>query len=202
VTDRVDQLQPLSTEKLSFEEAASSDSNILTAYGLLDESKAETEFCFPDGKTLRVPTSVLLDAASRLNASRTVKIPTQIQTVVPVLEECLEVGRRTIETGKILLEKHVHEYEEVLNEPLVVRTFDVERVPFNQVIQSPPPIRYEGEMTIYPLVEERLVLTKELVLREELRVTRRDTEMKDTRSIILQRESVTVSRIPATAEHP
>ena len=198
--DGVDQLQSPSPKEHSFEDASSSNSNILTAYGRLDEMKAETEFCFPDGKTIRVPTKFLLDAAAKLNAPRVAEISTQIQTIVPVLEERLEVGRKTIETGKIMIDKHVHEYQEVLNESLLVRTFDVERVSFNQVIQSPPPIRYEGETTIYPLVEERLVLTKELVLREELRVTQRDTETQDTRSITLQRESVTVSRIATTSE--
>ena len=202
MNDRVEQMQSPSKKGIALEEAVSLDSNILTAYGHLDETKAETEFCFPDGKTLRVPTVFLLETAARFNASRTAKFPTQIQTVVPVLEERLDVGRRKIETGKVLLEKHVQEYQEALNEPLLVRTFDVERVAFNQVIESPPPVRYEGETTIYPLVEERLVVTKELVLREELRVTQRDTETRDIRSITLQRESMTVSRIATTTEHP
>ncbi len=55
-----------------------------------------------------------------------------------------------------------------------------------------------GHLTgTFPVVEERLVLTKELVLREEVRMTRRDTEKRDTRVVTLQRESVTVRRTSA-----
>ena len=92
------------------------------------------------------------------------------------------------------LEKHVHEYQETLDEQLLVRTFDIERVRLQQVVDVAPPVRQEGDTTIYPIVEERLVLTKELVLREELRVTRRNTEQRDTRVVSLKRESVTVAR--------
>jgi stress response protein YsnF len=36
-----------------------------------------------------------------------------------------------------------------------------------------PPIRIEGDVTIYPVVEEVLVVERRLVLREEVHVTRR-----------------------------
>ncbi len=88
----------------------------------------------------------------------------------------------------------MHEYQETLDEQLLVRTFDIERVRLQQVVDVAPPVRQEGDTTIYPIVEERLVLTKELVLREELRVTRRNTEQRDTRVVSLKRESVTVAR--------
>ena len=194
MNDRLDELQPPPSEGLSIGEPKSADSNILTAYGRLDETKAQTEFCFPDGKILRVPTSFLLDAAVKLDTYPATDIPSEIVSVVPVLQERLEVGKRTIETGKVRLEKHVDEYQETLDEQLLVRTFDIERVSLQQVVDAPPPVRQEGDTTVYPIVEERLVLTKELVLREELRVTRRETERRDTRVVSLKRESVTVTR--------
>lgn len=52
----------------------------------------------------------------------------------------------------------------------------VERVPKREVVKEAPAPRQEGSTTIYPLVEERLVVVKELVLREEICVTREITE--------------------------
>ena len=112
--------------------------------------------------------------------------------VIPLVEEHLEVSRRTVVTGTVRLQKTVHEFETQLDEPLGVRTFDVERVILNEPVESAPPVRQEGDTTVYPLVEERLILTKQLVLKEELRVTRRDTERRDTQTVTLRREHITV----------
>ena len=55
-------------------------------------------------------------------------------------------------------------------------------------------------MTIYPVVQERLLVSKELVLVEEVRVTQRDTEVVDTRVVTLHREQVDVERLGAREE--
>jgi len=117
--------------------------------------------------------------------------------MIPVIEEQLAVGKRTVVTGTVLLEKQTQEYHETLDVPLAVRTFDIERVVLNQPVDSAPAVRKEGDTTIYPVVEEQLVLTTQLVLKEEVRVTRRDTERRDTRTVTLKRESLTVTRKPA-----
>ena len=65
---------------------------------------------------------------------------------------------------------------------------------WHQPVDAPPPVRQEGDTTVYSLVEEQLVLTKQLVLREELHVTRRDTERRDNRTVTLQRETIEVTR--------
>lgn len=116
------------------------------------------------------------------------------QVLVPLVEERLSVARRVVETGKVRLRKIVQTYEEALDEPLAVRTFDIERVILNKPVDAPPAIRQEGETTIYSLVEEQMVLTKQLVLTEEVRVTRRDTERRDTQKITLTREHLSVER--------
>ena len=114
--------------------------------------------------------------------------------VIPIIEEQLHVGKQTIETGKVRLVKTVGEYHETLNEPLAIRTFDIERVAFNQPVDSAPQVRHEGATTIYPVVEEQLVLTKRLILKEEVRITQRDTERRDTQVVTLRREHLTVER--------
>ncbi len=179
---------------------ASDGGNILViGSGQIDESQAYTELWMPDGQIIRIPTATLKpspalpsDSPAFEQASAT---GTAIDgTIIPVVEERLVVSKRTVPTAKIRLRKDVQEYEQTISESLAARTFDVERIVLNQVVEAAPGVRQEGQTTIYPLVEERLILTKELVLREELRVTRRDTERLDTRTVQLQREVMLVER--------
>ena len=114
--------------------------------------------------------------------------------VIPLIEEQLLIGKRTVQTGKVRLIKTVTEYQEQLNEPLAVRSFDIERVILNQPIDIVPAVQHSGATTIYPLVEEQLVITKRLVLKEELHVTLRESERIDTQVVTLHREHLTVER--------
>lgn len=50
---------------------------------------------------------------------------------------------------------------------------EVTRVRVEREVDAAPPVRQEGDVTIISLVEEVLVLTKRLILREEIHVRRR-----------------------------
>ena len=169
-----------------------SSTNVLTASGDLDPAQPRTTIHLSDARAIVLLTSLLLQT------SDDPIMPSAMEETVafPIIEEKLTVGKRVLDTSKVTLEKHVHEYQETLNVPLAVRSFDIERVMLNQPVQEAPPIRYEGDTTIYPLVEEQLILTTQLILKEELRVTKRDTERRDTRTVTLKRESIEVTRTP------
>ena len=172
--------------------------NLLSATGSVDAHRSVTVLRLADGRTARIPTSMLLETLAE--ASSEIATPgLQESFVLPIVEEQLEVGKRTIATGTVRLEKQITEYSETLDEPLAVRTFDIERIVLNHPVETAPAVRHEGATTIYPVVEEQLVLTKQLILREEVRVTQRDTESRDTRTVTLQREHLVVTRTPAPA---
>ena len=61
---------------------------------------------------------------------------------------------------------------EHLEATLSVQSVLVERHLVNKQIDTPPPVRSEGDITIIPIVEERLVAEKKLFLVEELRIIR------------------------------
>lgn len=176
------------------------DSNLLTATGTFDRALALTELHLPDGRVVRLPTALLqgseVSASLRSGALDDMPLEARLeeQVVIPLVEEQLEVGKRNVVTGIVRLHKTVQEFQTALDEPLAVRSFDVERVILNQPIEAAPHVRYEGDTTIYPLVEEQLILTKQLILKEEIRVTQRDTERRDTRTVILRREHLVVER--------
>ncbi len=171
--------------------------------GEIDFQKAYTELWMPDGQVVRVPTTVLQspvapDAPTQGAPSPSGASSETLQAsggeTIPLVEERLLVTKRTVTTGKVRLVKSEQTYQETLNEPLAIRTFDVDRVMLNQVVEEVPPVRQEGDTTVYPVVEERMILTKQLVLREEVHVTRRDTQKLDTQVVTLRREHLTVER--------
>ena len=184
-------------------------------HGVLDPTSAVTELRLSDGTAVRLSTAALLQSATAApQASASPREPatglaewtTGLDPAVaggvtiPIAEEQLHVGKEVIETGKVRLRKTVQEYETALDEMLAIRSYDVERIVLNQPVESAPATRQEGDTTIYSLVEEQLVLTRQLVLKEELRVTRRDTERHDTQSVTLRREVLEIEREPLGRE--
>jgi uncharacterized protein (TIGR02271 family) len=128
--------------------------------------------------------------------------PSEPGTTIPVTEEQLEVGRRTVDTGRTLrVRKHVQE-EPVQAKVQVARdTVEFERVPVGRVVEQPPPVRQEGDVTVVPVIEERLVTRKELVLVEEVRLTRRREVDEAREDFTLKRERVVVERFdPGTGQ--
>jgi uncharacterized protein (TIGR02271 family) len=118
--------------------------------------------------------------------------------VVPVLEEELDVQRRKLETGRVRVSKLVREREELVDEPLLQESVDVERVAINKVIDQPVPVRTEGDTIIVPVLEEVLVVEKRLMLKEELRITRRRTTVSQPQTVTLRSEEVSVERLDPT----
>jgi uncharacterized protein (TIGR02271 family) len=119
----------------------------------------------------------------------------QPSLVMPVIAEELEVGKRQVETGKVRVTKKVHEREEIIDEPLLAEEVTVERVPVNKVVDGPVPVRQEGDTMVISLLEEVLVVEKRLVLKEELRITRRRVETHRPQRVILRAEEGTVERL-------
>ncbi|MDT5269637.1 MAG: hypothetical protein QOH49_1823 [Acidobacteriota bacterium] len=124
----------------------------------------------------------------------------EIAAVVPVMEEELRVGKRVVEPGRVRVTKTVHEREEVVDELLMREEYDVERVPIDAFVDGPVGPRHEGETLIVPVLEEVLVVEKRLVVREELRITRKRIEERKPQRVKLLSEEVSVERAgPADA---
>src|SRR3712207_5250113 len=116
------------------------------------------------------------------------------ETVVPVVEETAVVRKERVATDTVRLHKRVREDEEVLDVPLRAEAIEVERVPVGRWLDAPPAVRREGETTVYPVVEEVLVVEKRLRLVEEVRVTRRQGTRRVQERVGLRREEVGVER--------
>jgi uncharacterized protein (TIGR02271 family) len=113
--------------------------------------------------------------------------------VIPVVEEVINVDKREIESGVRII-KTVRTEDIVVDEPLHREDVDVERVMVNRYVEDTQPVRYEGDTTIIPLIEEVLVVEKRLLLREEIHVKRHKKTINDPQVYTLRREDVQVER--------
>jgi uncharacterized protein (TIGR02271 family) len=122
----------------------------------------------------------------------------QTQKVIPVVEEQLGVERRKFSTGKVLIHKKVDSDDITVDEPLLHERYDIERVPVNRLIEEPVEPYYEGDTFVLPVLEEVVTVEKKLLLREEVRVTRKRETERDPQKISVRRERVEFERVPET----
>ena len=108
--------------------------------------------------------------------------------IIPVLEERLHVGKRQVESGRARVHITVSEHEQAIEAMLMRQDVAVERVPIGRDVAEPPPVRTEGDTIVIPVLEERLVVVKQLVLKEELRISIGKTRQPVTEAVRLRRE--------------
>jgi uncharacterized protein (TIGR02271 family) len=94
------------------------------------------------------------------------------EEMIPLVEEQIEVAKREIERGRVVVRKHVDTREEIAEAVLWQDELSVERVPLGVPVDVAPPVREEGDVLIVPVLEEQLVIETRLILKEELRITR------------------------------
>jgi len=125
------------------------------------------------------------------------ELPSGLQ-VIPVIAEALHVERRERE-GRVRIRKIVHEHEQTVDEALRDERVTVERIAIGRRLDAPAGVRHDGEVMIVPVVEERLIVEKQLFLVEELHIRREVRTRHDPQRVTLRREEVVVERHdPAT----
>ncbi len=120
--------------------------------------------------------------------------PSAGEMSLPIVEETVVVGKARVTTERLRLTRRVHRDERVLDIPVQEERIAVERVPVGRWIQAPVPVRQEGDTTVYPVVEEVVVVETRLRLVEEVRVTRHRTQRRVEEHVALRREEIVVAR--------
>jgi uncharacterized protein (TIGR02271 family) len=123
------------------------------------------------------------------------------EQVIPVVHEELEIGKRKVDTGAgVRIHKSAREEEETVDLPLIQERVEVERVRVDKVVDGPVPVRHVGDTIIVPVVEEVLVVRKQLRLIEELHIRKARTETRQPQTIRLRKEEVTVERLEGDSQ--
>jgi uncharacterized protein (TIGR02271 family) len=114
---------------------------------------------------------------------------------IPLMDEELRVEKVGIATGKVRITTVVDVTEEMARACLEEETVDVERVPIGREVDVAPSMRTEGDVVIFPVVEEILIVEKRLVLKEELHIRRRVTHENVEVPVTLRKERAVVERV-------
>lgn len=91
---------------------------------------------------------------------------------IPIIEEDAWVSKRPVTTERVTLRTLTDEEQVIVRDELRHERVDITRVPMGQEVAEAPLTRVEGDVTIVPVLEERLVVEKRLFLVEELHLRR------------------------------
>jgi uncharacterized protein (TIGR02271 family) len=117
------------------------------------------------------------------------------EMIIPVIAEELTVEKERVAKAKVRVHKRVESHEELANIPRTREEVTVERVQVNQFVDNEPPVvRDEDGVLIIPVLEEVLVVDKRLLLREEVRIYKRQTTTTTSQTVTLRREVVDLER--------
>lgn len=112
--------------------------------------------------------------------------------VIPVAREEASVARKVVEKGAVRVRKVVREKVELIDEPLLHDEIDVEHVVVNRFVDATEPPRKEGDVLIIPVYEEILTVQRQWVLKEEVRLRRREVQSRHREEVVLREEEALV----------
>ena len=114
---------------------------------------------------------------------------------IAVVEEELEVLRDSTVTGAVRVRVQPRLQPETVDVAATRTEVDVERVAVGREVQTALPPWQDGEVWVVPVYEERVVLERRLVLKEELRLRPRRQQEPGQQAVQLRRDEVHVERL-------
>nr|WP_294506259.1 DUF2382 domain-containing protein [uncultured Rhodopila sp.] len=110
--------------------------------------------------------------------------------------EGIAISRRRVETAVVRVATVIPTRGQVVDEPLVRERIEIEHVPVGRFVESAPPVREDGDVTIVPVMEEVMVVERRLFLKEEVHVRRVRITERHTETAHLREQEAVVTRTP------
>ena len=111
-----------------------------------------------------------------------------------VLQEQINVDKKIVESGKVVIQKKVREENKAVEVPVSHEEIEITKVKVNKYVTAAPPVRYEGNTTIIPVIKEVAVIEKKLLLVEEVHITKHMVEETEEHTVPLRKEEIEVKR--------
>jgi stress response protein YsnF len=113
---------------------------------------------------------------------------------IPVVEEQARFIKHEVALEHVNVRTSVDEEGVIVRDVISRERLDITRVPKDEEVAQAPSIRVEGEVTIVPVVEERLVVEKRLFLVEEVHLRRIEQFEEIAVPTMLRRTRVEIER--------
>ena len=124
----------------------------------------------------------------------------QAVAAIPLVEERIRIDKKQVDSGRLRVRVSVGEREEQVPVELAHDEVEVRRVPRGVPLTALPSVRIEGNVTVIPIVEERVVVEKRLVLVEEIHVRRKLVTATETVSVMLRAEQADIEESVTRSE--
>ncbi len=146
------------------------------------------------GYTATAATQNRADTTAATTGATAKSVTGQDTVEVPLTEEQLKVGKRTVDAGQVRLRKIVR--TEVVNQPVEVRREDVvvERVPAGEVRSGAATSDFKEEVIDVPLTREEAVVAKEAHVTGAVRLNKTAATETQQVSETVRKEDVEVLR--------
>jgi stress response protein YsnF len=113
---------------------------------------------------------------------------------IPIVEEEATILKRSVETERVSVRTSSEEEQVLVRDEVRREHVAITRVPKDEEVAEAPAIRTEGDVTIVPVLEERLVVEKRLFLVEELHLRRAVEHQAVELTTTLRRTRVEIER--------
>lgn len=132
---------------------------------------------------------------STARPQRATHSPREAVRTLPLIEERPRIRRRRVAGDTLRVRKERELHHEAFDVPVCAESIEVERIPCELIIDGPlPSTRQEGDTLVIPVIEERYVIEKRLVVVEEVRIRRVFQERTVREHVSLLRERAVLER--------
>ena len=114
------------------------------------------------------------------------------EETIPLVEERVRFDRREVKGRTVSVTTRPVTETVSIAEPVRKEDVTIERVPVGRVVETAPPVREEGDLTVIPVLEERITVTTELVLTEEIHLRRTAREEMVEQKVELRRTEIDI----------
>lgn len=116
---------------------------------------------------------------------------------LPLHAEEVLVTRRQVAGDTVRVSTVTREKERLVDETLTHERVEVERIPIGLPVDVVPSVREEGDTTIFPVVEEIVVVERRLILKEEVRIRRLRTTERHQETVTVREQNAVITRTEA-----
>ncbi|MGI4798197.1 MAG: YsnF/AvaK domain-containing protein [Janthinobacterium lividum] len=120
------------------------------------------------------------------------------EAVLRLYAEQIAVARHKLER-KVQVHLRTVSRDHAVDELLTHERVEIERVPIGRQVEAIPANRQEGDTTIIPVVEEVVVVHRQLVLKEEIRMRRVRVTEHHRETVTLREQEARVEREDSAA---
>ena len=120
--------------------------------------------------------------------------PDPDEIVVPLRAEELVISRRKVDGEAVRVATLTREREQQIDEELRHDRVEITRVPIGRRVESAPPVRAEGDVTIMPVLEEIIVVERQLILKEEIHIRQLRTTERHRETVVLREQDAVITR--------